>query len=89
MARSLRITRLITPAFRSTLDHFRSRKSVSGRPDLVFRKARVFVFVEGDFWHGYQYPRWRQGLSAYWQAKIERNRCRIAELVTHARTRST
>lgn len=23
-----------------------------GKPDLVFRSARVAVFVDGDFWHG-------------------------------------
>lgn len=23
-----------------------------GRPDIVFRKERVAVFVDGDFWHG-------------------------------------
>lgn len=23
-----------------------------GRPDLVFRSARVVVFCDGDFWHG-------------------------------------
>jgi DNA mismatch endonuclease, patch repair protein len=23
-----------------------------GRPDFVFRKTRVVVFVDGDFWHG-------------------------------------
>ena len=23
-----------------------------GRPDLVFTRARVLVFVDGDFWHG-------------------------------------
>lgn len=27
-------------------------KSLVGKPDLVFRKARVIVFVDGDFWHG-------------------------------------
>lgn len=27
-------------------------KSLVGKPDLVFRKARLVVFVDGDFWHG-------------------------------------
>src|SRR5687767_13897537 len=31
-------------------------KSLPGRPDIVFRAARVAVFVDGDFWHG---RRWR------------------------------
>lgn len=27
-------------------------KSLVGRPDLVFPKYRVLVFVDGDYWHG-------------------------------------
>lgn len=52
-----------------------------GHPDLVFRSAKVAVFVDGDFWHG---AGWRErGLKGYeeqfpsrrefWVAKIARN----------------
>ncbi len=27
-------------------------KALPGRPDIVFRRVRVAVFVDGDFWHG-------------------------------------
>jgi DNA mismatch endonuclease (patch repair protein) len=47
-----------------------------GRPDLVFRKEALIVFIDGDFWHGYRFPQWKARLGPYWQAKIERNRCR-------------
>jgi DNA mismatch endonuclease (patch repair protein) len=48
-----------------------------GKPDFVFTKARVVVFVDGDFWHGWRYPQWKHKLSSdYWRAKIERNRAR-------------
>jgi DNA mismatch endonuclease, patch repair protein len=50
--------------------------TMPGRPDLVFAKARLIVFIDGDFWHGYRYPQWRDRLSSYWQEKIERNRRR-------------
>ena len=47
------------------------------RPDLLFRRARVAVFVDGCFWHGcpthYRPP---TGNAPYWRAKIERNRVR-------------
>lgn len=33
----------------------RFRKHVSS----MFTAARVIVFVDGDFWHGYRFPRWR------------------------------
>ena len=61
--------------------------SMPGRPDLVFSKARVVVFIDGDFWHGYQYPRWRDRLSSYWQAKIERNRARDSRNFANLRRR--
>lgn len=50
--------------------------SLPGRPDIVFSSARVIVFVDGDFWHGYRYPAWTRRLSPYWHQKIQRNRLR-------------
>ena len=56
---------------------FRKHKDgLPGRPDLVFPGARVAVFVDGDFWHGWQFPRWKQKLTPYWKMKIEGNRRR-------------
>jgi DNA mismatch endonuclease (patch repair protein) len=54
------------------------RRGLPGRPDIVFPKERVAVFVDGDFWHGRDWP---QRLAAgqfktrrkFWIAKIERN----------------
>lgn len=47
-----------------------------GRPDLVFKAAMVAVFVDGDFWHGWHFPLWKNKLSLYWKKKIEGNRRR-------------
>ncbi len=47
-----------------------------GRPDIVFRDEKVAVFVDGDFWHGWRFPLWKEKLTPYWQAKIEATRCR-------------
>jgi DNA mismatch endonuclease (patch repair protein) len=49
---------------------------VAGRPDVVFVSARVAVFVDGDFWHGYRFPAWQAKLLPYWRNKIARNRQR-------------
>ena len=47
------------------------------RPDLVFKRARVAVFVDGCFWHGCPEHCRRPGSNVdYWNAKIERNRSR-------------
>jgi DNA mismatch endonuclease (patch repair protein) len=31
-------------------------KELPGTPDLVFPRAKVAVFVDGDFWHGWRFP---------------------------------
>ena len=51
-------------------------RDLPGRPDLVFRRAKVAVFIDGDFWHGWRFPRWKHKLGSYWQAKIGGNRQR-------------
>jgi DNA mismatch endonuclease, patch repair protein len=49
--------------------------------DLVFRSARVAVFIDGCFWHGcpehFSEPRTNR---LYWGPKIARNRARDAEV---------
>jgi DNA mismatch endonuclease (patch repair protein) len=52
-----------------------------GRPDLVFRRARLAVFVDGDYWHGRGWRQRRKKLAvgsnaAYWLKKIQANRTR-------------
>jgi DNA mismatch endonuclease, patch repair protein len=49
-----------------------------GKPDLVFARARVVVFCDGDFWHGKglyaRLKRLADGHNgAYWVAKIHGN----------------
>lgn len=68
----------IEAAVRSALHRrgFRFRKHVRdlpGSPDIVFRRARVAVFVDGKFWHGYDYTSWKHTLAPYWREKIESN----------------
>ena len=53
-------------------------KDLPGRPDMLFREAKVVVFVDGDFWHGWRFPIWRDKLSEQWEAKIEATRRRDA-----------
>lgn len=56
---------------------FRFRKHVKelpGKPDVVFSKAKVAVFIDGDFWHGYRFPLWEHKVSDFWKQKIAKNR---------------
>lgn len=48
-------------------------RDLPGRPDFVFRDARIAIFVDGDFWHGYRFSEWRDKLSEAWEAKIAAN----------------
>ena len=49
-----------------------------GRPDFVLRTRRIAIFVDGDFWHGWRFPAWKNKLSEKWEHKIASNRRRDA-----------
>lgn len=50
---------------------------IKGKPDIVFKRAKVCVFLDSDFWHGWQYPRWKHLLkNDFWREKIKKNRIR-------------
>lgn len=56
-------------------------KALPGKPDVAVTKARLAVFVDGDFWHGHNwvirgYGSLKEELerySQYWKDKILRN----------------
>lgn len=56
-------------------------KELPGKPDIVFTKAKIAVFCDGDYWHGHNWAlrglssldEELSGYSEYWQKKIRRN----------------
>lgn len=48
-------------------------KGAPGRPDVAFVRQKIAIFIDGDFWHGYQYAKKKDKLPKFWQEKIERN----------------
>lgn len=52
-------------------------KGIIGKPDIVFRRKKVVIFIDSDFWHGH--PK-RFIMPAtnyeYWSNKIARNKQR-------------
>lgn len=46
---------------------------LAGRPDIVFTKIKLAVFIDGDFWHGWKFSRSSHKLAPYWQEKIAGN----------------
>ena len=60
--------------------HVRPLPKVRREADIVFRPARVAIFVDGCFWHGCpEHATWPEANADWWRAKIERNRERDAE----------
>lgn len=54
-------------------------KSLPGRPDIVMRKWRTVIFVNGCFWHGHECQKHRPATNAeFWRDKITRNQERDA-----------
>ena len=67
---------------RKVFSHLRSRGiyfqrhygKVPGSPDVALPRQKKAVFIDGDFWHGYQFHKRRAKLSpGYWLEKIEAN----------------
>lgn len=49
--------------------------SIIGKPDIVFRKKRIAVFIDSDFWHGHprRFIKPKSNIK-YWREKITRNK---------------
>ncbi len=49
-------------------------KDLPGRPDIVIEKYKLVIFVDGDFWHGYEWEKRKPKTNeSFWIPKIERN----------------
>jgi len=50
-------------------------KRIIGKPDIVFRRKKVVVFIDSDFWHGHP-KRFIMPVTnyEYWSRKIARNK---------------
>lgn len=57
-------------------------KSLPGKPDIVIKKHKIVIFVDGEFWHGYNWDEKRNRIKSnrdYWIPKIERTMARDIE----------
>lgn len=51
-------------------------KKLPGSPDVVMRKYKIAVFIDGEFWHGYKWHEKKKQVktnAGFWIPKIERN----------------
>jgi len=50
-------------------------EKIIGKPDIVFRRKKIVVFIDSDFWHGHPdrfiMPKTN---TDYWRKKISRNK---------------
>ena len=45
---------------------------IIGKPDLTIRKSKIAIFIDGEFWHGYNWAAKRQKIVSnreYWISK--------------------
>jgi len=68
---------LLRKALHATGIRFRMNvRTLAGTPDIVIRKYKLAVFVDGEFWHGQDWENRKKKLKVnkdFWQPKIERN----------------
>ena len=70
------MARAIAPGYRL------NRAGLPGKPDIVYGKRRLAIFVHGCFWHGHDCRRGAReprANNAYWRGKISGNRARDAK----------
>lgn len=51
-------------------------KKLPGSPDIAIQKFHIAIFIDGEFWHGYDWKNKKQKLKRnrnYWIEKIEEN----------------
>jgi DNA mismatch endonuclease, patch repair protein len=66
--------RLIEILNKASITGWRRRSKVFGKPDFVFPKQRVVVFVDGCFWHNCpKHGTLPATNSEFWQRKLQRN----------------
>ena len=60
--------------WKNGLGRYRIHYNLPGKPDIVYVSKRVAIFLDGDFWHGYNWKKLgKVPPKKYWQAKIQKN----------------
>lgn len=58
-------------------------KILPGRPDISIEKYKLAIFIDGDYWHGYNWEERKPKIKTnreFWIPKIERNMQRDREV---------
>ena len=60
-----------------------NNKKLPGKPDISILKYKLAIFIDGEFWHGYNWNERKKTIKsnrAFWIPKIERNMQRDKEV---------
>jgi len=58
-------------------------KKLPGKPDVSIQKYKLAIFIDGEFWHGYNWDERKDNIKSnrdFWVPKIERNMQRDREV---------
>jgi DNA mismatch endonuclease (patch repair protein) len=59
---------------RNKITGWRRNQKIFGKPDFIFKQARLAIFVDGCFWHGCpQHGTHPAGNRSFWKKKFARN----------------
>jgi DNA mismatch endonuclease (patch repair protein) len=64
----------------------KNNKTIFGTPDLTFKKLKIAIFVDSEFFHGKDWENYKYRINSnreFWQKKIERNMQRDIEVNTY------
>lgn len=65
---------------------WRRYSKLFGKPDFVFTKEKLAIFVDGCFWHGCRFCASRPATNIeFWDAKIQKNKIRDHKVNTFLR----
>ena len=57
---------------------YRVNYNITGKPDIVFPKKKIAIFIHGCFWHlhGCKYSTMPKSNKQFWENKLNRNKIR-------------
>ena len=70
---------LYASGYRYRIDY----KKLIGKPDIVLKKYKTIIFIDGEYWHGHNWEERKPKVKTnreFWIAKIERNMQRDQEV---------
>ena len=74
-SKNTKIEKLVFRELRKRKIYFqRHYKKCAGNPDIALPGKKIAIFIDGDFWHGYNFKKTKSRLpKKYWQEKIQSN----------------